>query len=311
MSPTDYRTLVRPLITAVIAGLVVVLLGTIPTAGLSVAEQPNPVAEVGDGGPQGTADTNHTPATFLVTDIEVEPRTVPQGENVTVDATISNVDSKKDTREIRVAFGQFLGHEEHLQTQNLTLAPGEEDQLTFELATEHLPPADDYGVFVVAGVSGHMDFRGVDIVPSGDGTIHYQVDLIQGNEQNFVGPEGVNQFYGQQGRLIQFLHGSTDDAVTRGGSPGSNALAEEYADCVDSGSISVDEENDTASGSFTVQAGCELRLTLVSYVKPGPGFDRSDLQRFFDRDFETVGPGTHTLTVELPTEDDYQTDRGI
>lgn len=309
MPSRGHRSLVGPLITAVIAGLVVVSLGAIPAAGLSAAS--SPVGEDGDVGARGTADTNDTSATFPVTDIEVEPRTVSQGENVTVVATISNMDARTDTRAIRVAFGQFLGHEAHIQTRNLTLGPLEEGELTFELATAHLPPADDYGVFVMAGVSGHMDFHSVDVVPGGDGTIHYQVDLIQGHEQNVIGPAGVNPFYGQQSRLIRFLHGSTVDAVTRSGSPGSDALADEHADCVESGSISVDEENDTASVSFTVEEGCELRLTLVSYVKPGAGFDRAHLQIFFDRDFETVGPGTHTLTVDLPTEDDYQSVRAI
>jgi hypothetical protein len=192
----------------------------------------------------------------------------------------------------------------------VSLDPGEETTFEFELSTENLPPSDapaEYGVFAMVEEGGHMEFTALDVVPGGDGTVHYQVDFIQGTNQNYLGPAGANQltnaFYGDQDRLIRYLHGSTDEAVTRGGSPGPDALADEYDDCVDSGYISVN--NGTASVTFTVEEGCELRLTLVAYVKPGPGFDEAYLQRSFDRGTEVFGPGTHTLTAQLPTEDNY------
>lgn len=289
-----------------IAALVVASFGVATASGLPQAGPAGQVTDASADVAGPAAEQDGSP--LRISRVEVDSRTVAQGETVTGQVEVSNRGGEADTREIRVTFGQFLGEEEHTVTHEVTLEPGEDTTFDFQLPAENLPPAE-YGVFAVVAGEGHMEFTGVDIVPGGDGTVYYQVDFVQGAERNYVGPEGVNPFYGEQDRLIRYLHGSSDEAVTRGGSPGPNALADEYDDCVDSGYISVNDT--TASVTFTVEEECELRLTLVAYLKPGPGFDEADLQKFFDHDTEVFEPGTHTLTVELPTEDDYESTRSI
>lgn len=294
-----------------IAALVVASLGAATTSGLPQAGPQSPAASADAASAVQDDENDNDP--LRVVDIDLDQRTVAHGESVTGEVTIQNRGSEADTSDVEVTFGQFLGEEgefpgkeEHTVFQEVSLEPGEETTFEFELSTENLPPSDapaEYGIFAMVEEGGHMEFTSLDIVPGGDGTVHYQVDFVQGLNQNYVGPAGVNAFYGDQDRLIRYLHGSTAEAVTRGGSPGSNALADEYDDCVDSGYISANDT--TASVTFTVEEGCELRLTLVAYVKPGAGFDEAYLQRSFDRSTEVFGPGTYTLTTQLPTEENY------
>lgn len=66
--------------------------------------------------------------------------------------------------------------------------------------------------------------------------------------------------------------------------------------------ITVDEAKLTASVTFTVKAGQNVQLTLVSYKAPTPQWDPDlvEQQVLFDYKTETFGPGTHTLTVKVP-----------
>lgn len=129
-------------------------------------------------------------------------------------------------------------------------------------------------------------------------TVHYQVDLVVGEPLDRVGPAGEGAFYGDQERLIRNIHGSTEESFIRSGTGGPRSLAAEHAECITYEDTEV--ANDTATVTFTVAEGCEKTITLASYVKRGPGFDRSMDQNLFDATTDTFGPGTHTITVALP-----------
>ena len=126
---------------------------------------------------------------------------------------------------------------------------------------------------------------------------YYQVDFVVGEPKEQVGPD--SGFYSDEKRLIRFAHG-VDEQKTRGGSVPS--LAADAAACLNAGYIQFDDG--MATVSFTVQDGCELTLSLVSYEKPGPGFDRSVTQELVDSSTKTFGPGEYTLTVDLPGTDE-------
>jgi hypothetical protein len=128
---------------------------------------------------------------------------------------------------------------------------------------------------------------------------HYQVDFVEGEPLEQLGPAGTDNFYSDQERLIQFVHGSSEDPVTRRGRP--STLAESTDRCVDDETIQVN--GDTATITFTVAEGCTLDLSLVSYTKPQAEWTRetADEQELIDASSDTFGPGTYTLTVDLPT----------
>ena len=131
---------------------------------------------------------------------------------------------------------------------------------------------------------------------------YYQVDFVVGEPKEQVGPDGG--FYSDENRLIRFAHG-VDSEQTRGGSV--PTLDADAARCLDAGYITIHGDN-TAAVSFTVEEGCELTLSLVSYEKPGPGFDRSVTQDLVDSSTDTFGPGEYTLTVDLPASQESEAD---
>lgn len=126
---------------------------------------------------------------------------------------------------------------------------------------------------------------------------HYQVDLVVGPPEERLG-EKSDDFYAAQGRLVRFLHGGADDPVAR--RSGGQRLDGEPADCLDSGEIRV--VGGTASVDVTVESGCSLELSLVSYAKPDAGFDRAsaDEQVLVDSTTATVEGETATLVADLP-----------
>ena len=130
---------------------------------------------------------------------------------------------------------------------------------------------------------------------------YYQVDFVVGEPKEQVGPE--EGFYSDENRLIWFAHG-VDSEQTRGGSV--PTLDADAASCLDAGYIQVDDGR--TSVPFTVEEGCELTLSLVSYEKPGPDFDRSVTQDLVDSSTDTFGPGEHTLTVDLPASQESEAD---
>jgi hypothetical protein len=126
-------------------------------------------------------------------------------------------------------------------------------------------------------------------------TVYYQLDFIAGSAYQQLGPESGNDFYAEEDRLFRYAHGNSDEGVT---SKDSAWPSEDLRQCVEYGHIN--QDGDTASITFTVQDGCEETLTLAVYEKPGPGFDPSATQTLLASDSGTFGPGTYTLTVELP-----------
>ena len=130
---------------------------------------------------------------------------------------------------------------------------------------------------------------------------YFQVDFVVGEPKEQVGP--ADGFYSDEERLIRFAHG-VDEQQTRGGSV--PTLAADSANCLDAGYIQTN--GGMATVSFTVEEDCELTLSLVSYEKPGADFDRSVTQHLVDSSTETFGPGEYTLTVDLPTSQQSESD---
>jgi hypothetical protein len=133
--------------------------------------------------------------------------------------------------------------------------------------------------------------------PDPPGVRYYQVDLVVGMALPTVGPTEDGGFYGDEGRLVAFLHGNTRDGLQR---TGSAVLAPEYEDCLSNVSLDLDASTLGLSvARFTVAEGCTLRMTLAIYEKPGPEFSRDVVQYRFDSETRYFGPGERTLVVRL------------
>jgi hypothetical protein len=126
-------------------------------------------------------------------------------------------------------------------------------------------------------------------------TVYYQLDFVAGSAYEQLGPESGNDFYAEEDRLFRFAHGNSDEGIT---AKDTAWPSEELRECVTYGHIN--QNGDTASITFTVEDGCEETLTLAVYEKPGPGFDPGVTQTLVGSDSGTFGPGSYTLTVELP-----------
>ena len=118
-------------------------------------------------------------------------------------------------------------------------------------------------------------------------------------DPNEVLGESEDDFYGRQGRLIQYVHGNADGVTER--DTWLNSLDPETRRCVSSDPIEV--SGDAASVAFTVAEGCELTLSLVSYTLPGGefSFETAGEQEMTAATTRTFGPGEHELSVGLPT----------
>jgi penicillin amidase len=132
-------------------------------------------------------------------------------------------------------------------------------------------------------------------VPESD-TTYYQIDLVVGEPiEELRGPEGTYT----SDQLLRFLHGSTDEPVTRR-SDGEFVTDDAVADRIETRPIEV--AGDTARTTFAVADGEPVTLTLASYEKTGPGWspETESEQVFVDSHTRTFESGTHTLTVDLP-----------
>lgn len=128
----------------------------------------------------------------------------------------------------------------------------------------------------------------------------YQVDLAGGSVIDDLGAD-ENGFYSAQHRLIRFINGNGTDGITASGRPPS--LSDELRAAVDSDPITVDEDANTASVSFTVrEESGPAELTFASYTLPGGRFDAATADQQVLTDFvtKTFVPGTYSLTVALP-----------
>ena len=129
-------------------------------------------------------------------------------------------------------------------------------------------------------------------------TVYYQLDFVKGEPiEHLDWPDGTYT----NDQLIRFAHGSTDEPITRR-SDGEFTTDEALAERIDSQNIEV--EDGTATITFTVADGEAVTLSLASYTKPDPTWDPEDEddQVFVDAQTRTFESGTHTLTVDLPTE---------
>ncbi|EMA50434.1 hypothetical protein C450_15098 [Halococcus salifodinae DSM 8989] len=129
---------------------------------------------------------------------------------------------------------------------------------------------------------------------------YYQIDFVVGESiENLQGPNGTYQ----NDELLRFAHGSTAEPITRR-SEGEFITDASMADRIESRNITV--ENGTATTTFTVDDGESVTLTLASYEKIGPGWspETESQQTFVDSETRTFESGTHTLTVDLPDEND-------
>jgi hypothetical protein len=131
---------------------------------------------------------------------------------------------------------------------------------------------------------------------SDESIAYYQVDFVVGEPiENLRGPNGTYE----NNQLLRFLHGSTDEPVTRR-SEGEFITDASLADRIESNDITV--ENGSAMVEFTVAEGESVTLTLASYEKVGPGWspETESEQVFVDSQTRTFESGTHTFTVDLP-----------
>jgi hypothetical protein len=177
------------------------------------------------------------------------------------------------------------------------------------IAMPHLDTDGDeeYGFVATGGeVDGPYTEDGAPVVDAAQITVetdepavgYYQVDFIGGEPYEELGPNADNGFYADddEDRLFRYAFGNTEEGVTAKGTAWPSA---DLRGCVEYGHIS--QDGDTASITFTVNDSCEdVTLSLAVYEKDSPGFDRDVVQVLSDSETGTFGPGTYTLTVELP-----------
>jgi hypothetical protein len=129
--------------------------------------------------------------------------------------------------------------------------------------------------------------------------LYWQLDLIAGEPYDALGPNSGNDFYADpsENRLFRYAHGTSEEGITERGSawPSGDLRA-----CVDPRHI-VDNGDGTVSVEFTVADDCtDVTLTLAAYEKPSDGFSRTMSQQLIASETGVFGPGTHTLTLDLP-----------
>jgi hypothetical protein len=181
-------------------------------------------------------------------------------------------------------------------------------------AMPHLDTDDDEQFDYVTD-SGETDIPYRDLNPVGDDDppvtsralvivdstlVFYQVDFIAGDAYQQLGPVADNGFYADEDRLFRFAHGDSRDGVTVTGLAWANST---LRGCVETRKIRETDEG-RASVTFTVADDCEdRRFSLAVYEKPRDSFNRSMNQTLVAVETDVFGPGTHTLTVELPVSD--------
>jgi hypothetical protein len=194
-----------------------------------------------------------------------------------------------------------LSEDEALTNQSVSLDSGETKTVTFvDLDSSGLDGEYNHGVFTgddntTAEITVETEERE---------TGYYQVDFIGGEPYEELGPNADNGFYADddEDRLFRYAFGNTEDGITDLGTAWPSA---ELRGCVDYQHIR--QDGDTASITFTVNESCEdVTLSLAVYEKDEPGFDRDMVQVLTDSDTGTFGPGTHTLTVELPESEESE-----
>ena len=125
----------------------------------------------------------------------------------------------------------------------------------------------------------------------------HQVDLVVGDPETRLGESG-DDYYGRQGRLVQYAH--TEDGAVTERDTWLNSLDEATRGAVTADPIEV--EDGTATVAFTVGEGEELTLSLAAYTLPGGefSFDTAADQTIVGSSTATFGAGEHALEVDLP-----------
>ncbi|MDQ6846184.1 MAG: hypothetical protein M3019_01150 [Candidatus Dormibacteraeota bacterium] len=145
---------------------------------------------------------------------------------------------------------------------------------------------------------------------------YFQVDFVRGAVIDHLGPQGSNNFYSAQGRLIAGANGGSNSCqaggvggVTTGSSCASSNPQLSDVSYLLGGSKTVSNlRGQAAAGeivkaTFTVPANCSMQLSLASYTAPLPYFTTASApqQKLFDSQTGTFTGGVHSMSVTLPT----------
>jgi uncharacterized membrane protein len=241
-------------------------------------------------------------ATFDVSNLSA-PDTANEGDLIDVSADITNTGEQAATKtvEFRLDLNQdgTISEDEALTNQSVSLDPGETETVTFvNLDSSGLDGEYNHGVFT----EDDNTTAEITVETEEPEVSYYQVDFIGGEPYEELGPNVDNGFYADndEDRLFRYAFGNTEEGIT---SKGTAWPSEDLRQCVDYQHVS--QDGDTASITFTVNESCEdVTLSLAVYEKDDPGFDRDMVQVLSDSDSGTFGPGTYTLTVELPDSDE-------
>lgn len=256
-----------------------------------------------------------------VTAVEA-PSSVERGETLAVTATVERTHYRASTQAVDFRLdANGDGRLETLDSANVSLdgfdaanETADAETVTYALDASDLAPGEyEYAVLVGSeGQNGTLTVEAADEPaddgpageepsdeqtgdPSADETAYYQVDLVVGQPNAVLG-ESTEDFYGPEGRLVAYLHGTSDAGETRSATAGS--LRSEYDDALETTGIEVSEDGETATVTVTVEGA--LTLSLVSYEKPAAGFDRSVEQTMVDARTVALDGETYTFTVDLP-----------
>ncbi|MDQ6856024.1 MAG: hypothetical protein M3Z57_02995 [Candidatus Dormibacteraeota bacterium] len=144
---------------------------------------------------------------------------------------------------------------------------------------------------------------------------YFQVDFVRGAVIQHLGPDGSNNFYSAQGRLISASNGGSK-SCSSGGTGGthdtacasSNPQVSNVSYLLGGTTTVTDLRGHATSGevvkaTFTVPANCSMQLSLASYKAPLPYFTRQSApqQVLFDSATGTFTGGVHSLSVTTPT----------
>jgi hypothetical protein len=138
--------------------------------------------------------------------------------------------------------------------------------------------------------------------------LYWQADFIAGTPYPFLGtswnpaePTHHDDFYAdpEEDRLFRWAHGDTADGLTTIGRATPDAA---LRTCVEPRNVREGPDGEAVQVTFTVAADCApIELTLAVYEKEGPGFDRTMKQKLVSWTTDSYGPGTHTVSVPLFT----------
>jgi hypothetical protein len=267
-----------------------------------------------DSGPSASVDLRGGGALADGTQVELRSVTLSEGGFVTI-----RDDRQGDTGTPESVIGvtEYLSagtHENVVVTlYDVPGASSDRDRLPVGSATltavAHRDTDEDQQFDFVASdgsVDGPYTDGGETVADDGriNARAFYQLDLIGGGPFQRLGPHADNGFYAssEENRLLRYAHGEVGEGLVSQGTAFPNATLRQ---CVESDPITINETTGTASVTLTVAQDCaDQTLTLAIYEIPREQFFPDLNQTLFASTTETLGPGTHTLTVELREPED-------